>query len=392
MKLFAIVFTLFVACAEIDICIPSFPEIKELFNLSAFKTEMILTINLLCHCIGAIVVGGLGDKYGKKKIITIGLSIFILGSVICSFANSFESLIIGRMLQGFGVSAPMVLMIIFIFDIFPKEKQVGIVTMTNGVTTIAVCFAPIVGSYIDYWFDWHMNFIVLLILGIISMVLHLCFIPNDDLNLLKKKSSRDNYLTVFKDKVTLLYILAVCTSAGAYYTFVGMAPIIYMQNLGVDLKNFGFYQTSLTLAFGFFSMIIARVCGIIGNRACTIISIAFIATFIIFNSVFIFFGVSNPMTITIAMLFLSIGFVYPGNTLYAVAMQRDEENKGKISGMMTVVKWFITIIGVQMASYFYDDSFQSTSITIAVLVFISIIIIVKLAFSDRDLNSILLKK
>ena len=67
--------------AEIDLFVPSFPEIQDTFNLSTFMTELLLGVNLTSYCITSLIVGNLGDRYGRRPIIILGLLIFNLGSL-----------------------------------------------------------------------------------------------------------------------------------------------------------------------------------------------------------------------------------------------------------------------------------------------------------------------
>jgi DHA1 family bicyclomycin/chloramphenicol resistance-like MFS transporter len=70
---------------EIDLCIPSFPELQNLFKISTSATEALLSINLFTNCIGALIAGSLGGRYGRKQIILSGLMLFIFGSALCVF-------------------------------------------------------------------------------------------------------------------------------------------------------------------------------------------------------------------------------------------------------------------------------------------------------------------
>jgi DHA1 family bicyclomycin/chloramphenicol resistance-like MFS transporter len=92
------------AGAEIDIFVPSFPELQRVFGLSPFMVELTLFVNLIAHCLTSLLVGNLGDRYGHKPLIILGLIIFIAGSILCSFTNIYWVLLFGRFLQGVGIS------------------------------------------------------------------------------------------------------------------------------------------------------------------------------------------------------------------------------------------------------------------------------------------------
>ena len=74
--------------AEVDIFVPSFPDLQRTFNLSPFMVELTLAVNLTAHCLTSLIVGNLGDRYGRRPIILIGLYVFIVGSVFCIFSTA----------------------------------------------------------------------------------------------------------------------------------------------------------------------------------------------------------------------------------------------------------------------------------------------------------------
>jgi DHA1 family bicyclomycin/chloramphenicol resistance-like MFS transporter len=96
MKFLAVILMCILGGAEVDLFIPSFPELQKVFNLSPFMVELTLGINLAAHCVTSLIVGSLGDRYGRKVIILLGLIIFNMGSGFCIFATEYWHLILGR--------------------------------------------------------------------------------------------------------------------------------------------------------------------------------------------------------------------------------------------------------------------------------------------------------
>jgi DHA1 family bicyclomycin/chloramphenicol resistance-like MFS transporter len=104
--------------AEIDIFVPSFPDLQRTFGLSPFMVELTLGVNLVAHCLTSLLVGNLGDRYGRRPLILIGLVIFIIGSLFCTFATAYWQLLGGVFFKASGYQArlfyPMSLLQTFI--------------------------------------------------------------------------------------------------------------------------------------------------------------------------------------------------------------------------------------------------------------------------------------
>jgi MFS family permease len=145
---FTVVFLEMLTGAEIDIFVPSFPELQDVFMLTPFLVELTISVNLIAHCIASLVIGNLGDRYGRRPVIVYSLLVFVVGSVFCIFAYDYWVLLLGRILQGIGAAGPAVLSIVVIVDLYPThevQKKMGII---NGAVTLAMAGAPILGSYV----------------------------------------------------------------------------------------------------------------------------------------------------------------------------------------------------------------------------------------------------
>lgn len=68
---------------EVDLFVPSFPELIRAFNLTPPLVQLTLSLNFVAYCICSLFAGMLGDRYGKRPILLVGLLIFVLGSFLC---------------------------------------------------------------------------------------------------------------------------------------------------------------------------------------------------------------------------------------------------------------------------------------------------------------------
>lgn len=372
-----IIFSLFVGISEIDIVVPSFPQLQEAFNLSAFKAELILSLNLIFHCIASIYSGTLGDKYGKKQVALYGFAIFILGSLTSAVAPAFEIVLLGRILQGIGSAPAIVLGYVIAMEKYPKsqEKTMGIL---NGVIYMAISLAPVFGSYITLYFGWKGNFWLLFCMGIIAIIMVLWVVPNDKNPNNNTKVSIREYLPIFKNKLTVIYITMLCMASGAYYAFVGLAPILYIKDMGVSLNQFGFYVGALTLTFGIFSIVSGYFIKWFGKRLCFYISFILVVGFVVFNIIIMVFNIATPLNIILVELMRSIGFVIPYNIVFVMALETIPMAKGKISAVISVARWIFTVIGIQSASYFYTDTYMAigvmTTSMVAAVILLGVIV------------------
>ena len=88
----------------IDAYIPAFGNIGSFFNVDVNKLAITISTYFIGFGVGMFFWGALSDSFGRKKILIIGMLIYIVSTILCSFTHSFDTLILMRFLQGLGDS------------------------------------------------------------------------------------------------------------------------------------------------------------------------------------------------------------------------------------------------------------------------------------------------
>jgi len=373
--------------AEVDLFVPSFPEIKNHFNVSTVWLEALLSVNFIGSALSLFFVGGLADRYGRKPIILLGLMIFIIGSILCSFSSHYNFLLIGRFLQGIGVAAPATLCFLIIADLYPIKKQQYFMGVLNGLINVAVAGAPVVGSYITMHFHFQGNFIALLLLGVLVAIMTIFFVPQSKLPPVKEPISFSSYLPIFRSKSLMLLIINIVFMFTPYWIFLGLSPILYMKDLGVSLKHYGYYQGVWALVFAlgsiFFGLVIEkfpakRMLKISAYTCCIgLILIILVAAF----------NIKNPLVIALSLMPFNIGGIIPFIIIYPIALNFIPTAKGRTSALIKGAMLILTTFGVELAGYCYQGSFKTLGIIISFFIMIGVITLF-FVVKNREINKL----
>jgi DHA1 family bicyclomycin/chloramphenicol resistance-like MFS transporter len=362
--------TIILGGAEVDLFTPAFPELMHTFQLTPFTLQLMMSINFIGYCSGCLVTGFLGDRYGPRNIILITLGIFIVGSILCVTAPHYYVLLLGRLLQGLGMSGPVVLSYVIIAHLYPLDQQAKLMGILNGITAGAMAFAPVVGSYITYYAGWRGNFTALLILSIVSLILCLFTLPKIKPDSRVHLSLRA-YIPLLKSKMLMIYSAVICAGALVYWTFVAFSPVLYMEDLKVGLKDFGIYQGVLAGAFSIISICMPVLFR--WARPNTWLKAGtWLALICILGALALGIWVTdNPLWITLLLIGFSIGIVFPMNILWPVALTVVPNAKSRAAAFMMAVRLLFTGIGLEVTGYYYNHTFFPLALFMGICMVIS---------------------
>ncbi|MDO5836949.1 MAG: MFS transporter [Methanobacterium sp.] len=166
----------FMGSLDIGIVGPALPAIQGEFNVTERLVSWIFAIYILFYMIGTPLMAKLSDIYGRRSIYVLDIFIFALGSAITITAVSFEQVLVGRAIQGFGAGGIFPVASAFIGDTFPPEKRGGALGIIGSVWGLSGILGPILGAILlNYGWKW--LFIINLPIAAVVIVLSFYILP-----------------------------------------------------------------------------------------------------------------------------------------------------------------------------------------------------------------------
>jgi EmrB/QacA subfamily drug resistance transporter len=125
-----------------------------------------------------LICGSLGDNYGRKRIMLIGVGVFCAGSIVCGLATSSTMLIIGRVIMGVGAAASEPSTLSMIRHIYPEHRQrARALGSWAAVSGLALAMGPVIGASLVGVDSWRAIFWANLFFGLIAMILAGIMLP-----------------------------------------------------------------------------------------------------------------------------------------------------------------------------------------------------------------------
>jgi EmrB/QacA subfamily drug resistance transporter len=159
----------FMGSLDLSIVNVAFPALERAFPHDARASlSWVLTGYAIIFGSLLVVAGRTADRRGARRIFLFGLGVFSLGSLLCAIAPSVATLILGRVVQGFGAAALLPASLSLLLGAYPKEKRSQVVALWGGIGALAVATGPSLGAALITAFGWRAAFYVNLPVGLVA--------------------------------------------------------------------------------------------------------------------------------------------------------------------------------------------------------------------------------
>lgn len=153
------------------------PQIQKDFEASVSGLQWLIDIYILALTVPILVAGSLSDRYGRRKLFTLGIIGFTLASVVCGTAGNIFVLNIARIFQG--ISGALILpgSLAILNASFPPEVRGRTVGTWSAFTPLTTAIGPLLGGWLVDNISWRAAFYINVPLGLITLFLTLRYIP-----------------------------------------------------------------------------------------------------------------------------------------------------------------------------------------------------------------------
>lgn len=300
------------------------------------QVQFIIGFIFMGMTVGHLFWGPLSDAIGRKKVLYSGLAIYAVGSVICYFAQDIDMLLFGRIVQGFGVSAPYVTSIAIVRDKFAGRDMARIMSIVMVIFILVPAIAPSLGQGILYIASWRAIFILYMVMAAVIALwayfrLEETLHPEDKIRF-NPKAIAHGFAIVVKTRVTIFYTIAMGICFGSFLGYLNSCQQIFMEKFAVG-EMFAIYFGALALTLGVASLLNSRIVAKFGmQHICEYSTMAIILFSAAFLAVNLMVDVQLWMFLVFAAsIFFAFGLMF-GN-LNAIAM----EPMGHIAGIASAV-------------------------------------------------------
>lgn len=232
------------SAAAVDMYLPAFPAVASSLKISAGQVQQTLTIYLVGLGLGQSLYGPLLDRFGRRPPLLVGLSLFVIGSLLAAFAEHIQVLLLARFLQALGAAAGLVASRAIVTDSYDAQSAARVYSMLAQMMMIAPITAPTLGSLILLYGDWRFIFWLLSAFGILCLLFTLRLLPEslplEQRITLSARSVVRNYSVQLSQSAFMFYTLASGFSFGCLFIYVTTSPFIFISIFNLSPSQFAY--------------------------------------------------------------------------------------------------------------------------------------------------------
>ena len=175
--LWSLVIGFFMILIDTTIVSVANPRIMEGLNTDINSVIWVTSAYLLAYAVPLLITGRLGDRFGPKKLYLGGLVVFTLASLWCGLSGDVQTLIVARVLQGFGAAMMTPQTMAVITRIFPPDRRGAAMGIWGATAGVATRVGPILGGVLVDGLGWEWIFFINVPVGIAGFILAWRFVP-----------------------------------------------------------------------------------------------------------------------------------------------------------------------------------------------------------------------
>lgn len=342
---------------SIDMYLPAFTLIAKDLQVETSSVQLSLTSFFIGIALGQLFYGPMADKWGRKKPLYLGLAIYTIASVVCSYTQSIEMLILFRFLQALGSCAGMVIARAVVRDLFTHQETARIFSMLMLVSGIAPIVAPLLGGYIAEFLGWRAIFLTLALFSALCFTSILLFLPETHKadSRVRIRDSLKNYWTIIRHRRFLGYAFAGGAAQAGMFAYITGSSYVFIDIFGVAPKNFGWIFG--VNAFGLIvasqvnrALLSTRTYDLILDKIFPVIAgLSFLVLLGGYSGLGVWF-VAIPLFLFIS----SLGMTFPNSTAGAMATQG--KAAGSASALLGTLQFTTAAIASSIVSRLHDGT------------------------------------
>ena len=256
------------ASISTDLYLPAMPTMGTALGAASGAMAWTVSGYLIGFSLGQLVWGPIGDRYGRRVPISLGLVLFVIGSAGCAMTGSVAAMIGWRVVQALGACASVVLARAMVRDLYQGDRAAQMMSTLMTVMAIAPLVGPLLGGEIMALSGWRAIFWTLVGVGVVTLVALFTLpetLPPKRRNAEPLPTAFARYATLLRDRTMLGYAGAGGFFYAGMFAYIAGSPFAYIDYHHVPARLYGLLFAGGVLGIMATNVVNARLVARLGS-------------------------------------------------------------------------------------------------------------------------------
>lgn len=347
-----------------DLMLAALPQMGESLRiLTENDRQWIIAAYMLSFGAGQLFYGPIADRYGRKPVLIVSLTIFAATSVLAALATTFQTMLIARVLQGFCVASSRVLNVSMIRDCYSGRRMARVMSLTFIVFAATPILAPGLGQLILLMAPWPAIFMILaglgaLLTGWIALRLSETLRPEHRRSI-QPAAIASAMREVVTCRTSIGYTISFTMLFGATMGYVNSAQQLFDRVFAVP-HLFGIVFAGIAGFTALSALLNSRIVERFGTRVISHTALLGLVGISGLHLLIVLAGRETLASFAVLQGLVVFCSTMAGPNFAAMAMQP----MGHIAGTAASVQGFITIAGAAAIGIAISQSFDGTALAV----------------------------
>ena len=370
----------------IDFYLPAFPAMAQAFATDEQHIQTTLAAYFLGLSIGQLAYGPVADRFGRRKPLLFGVTLFTLASLACAYAPNLDTLIVARFVQALGGCAGMVLSRAIVSDKCDAVASAKVFSQLMLVMGLAPILAPMLGGVLVNLAGWQSIFLALSLFSAACLLAVSLGLPESfpaDMPRQPLSGAFRQYWRLLQDRVFIGHALTGGTAIAGMFAYIAGSPFVFIKLYGVPPEHYGWLFGTNAAGFILMAQVNARL---LAKRGPAFLLAR--AVWLYLAAGLLLLGVAAlrpaqlwPLLVPLFVCIASLGCIIPNAS--ACAMSGQGARAGSASALMGCLQFSVAAGAAALVGALHDGS----AVPMALVISLCGALVVSVAMLPRRLQA-----